>query len=83
MFWESEPGTLQALGELFVGKARRFNLPTGADEVIGGFSVNTSTGRGAGRELLFPYPREVLFVDDLPKTPSGKIQRYVLRQRVS
>ena len=29
------------------------------------------------------YPREVLFVDDLPKTPSGKIQRYVLRQRVS
>ncbi len=29
------------------------------------------------------YPREVVFVDDLPKTPSGKIQRYVLRQRVS
>ncbi len=24
MFWESEPGTLQALGELFVGQARRF-----------------------------------------------------------
>jgi hypothetical protein len=29
MFWESEPGTLQALGELFVGQARRFNSPTG------------------------------------------------------
>jgi hypothetical protein len=29
MFREIEPGTLQALGELFVGQARRFNLPTG------------------------------------------------------
>ncbi|MFE4195008.1 AMP-binding protein [Paenarthrobacter sp. NPDC056912] len=27
------------------------------------------------------YPRRIHFVDDLPKTPSGKIQRYVLRQR--
>ncbi|MBW1845175.1 MAG: AMP-binding protein [Deltaproteobacteria bacterium] len=27
------------------------------------------------------YPREVEFVDDLPKTPSGKIQRFVLRRR--
>ncbi len=27
------------------------------------------------------YPREIEFVDDLPKTPSGKIQRFVLRQR--
>lgn len=27
------------------------------------------------------YPRVVHFVDALPKTPSGKIQRYVLRQR--
>jgi acetyl-CoA synthetase len=27
------------------------------------------------------YPREIHFVSDLPKTPSGKIQRYVLRQR--
>jgi len=26
------------------------------------------------------YPRRVHFVDDLPKTPSGKIQRYLLRQ---
>lgn len=25
------------------------------------------------------YPREIRFVDALPKTPSGKIQRYVLR----
>ncbi|GAA1020007.1 AMP-dependent synthetase [Acrocarpospora pleiomorpha] len=27
------------------------------------------------------YPRAVHFVDALPKTPSGKIQRYLLRQR--
>lgn len=27
------------------------------------------------------YPRTVHFVDVLPKTPSGKIQRYLLRQR--
>lgn len=25
------------------------------------------------------YPREVAFVDQLPKTPSGKVQRYLLR----
>jgi acetyl-CoA synthetase len=27
------------------------------------------------------YPRTVHFLTQLPKTPSGKIQRYVLRQR--
>jgi acetyl-CoA synthetase len=27
------------------------------------------------------YPREIEFVPDLPKTPSGKIQRFVLRNR--
>ena len=27
------------------------------------------------------YPRTVHFVDALPKTPSGKIQRFLLRQR--
>jgi acetyl-CoA synthetase len=27
------------------------------------------------------YPRRVHFVDQLPRTPSGKIKRYVLRQR--
>ena len=27
------------------------------------------------------YPREVVFVDELPKTPRGKIQRFVLRQK--
>lgn len=27
------------------------------------------------------YPREIAFVDELPKTPSGKIQRFLLRER--
>lgn len=27
------------------------------------------------------YPRQVHFVDQLPKTPSGKVQRFVLRRR--
>ena len=27
------------------------------------------------------YPREVAFLDQLPKTPSGKVQRFVLKQR--
>jgi acetyl-CoA synthetase len=29
------------------------------------------------------YPRAVYFVDELPKTPSGKIQRFLLRQRAT
>jgi acetyl-CoA synthetase len=27
------------------------------------------------------YPREIAFVEALPKTPSGKIQRFLLRSR--
>jgi acetyl-CoA synthetase len=33
------------------------------------------------RLSLHSYPREVEFVDELPKTPSGKVQRFVLRKR--
>ncbi|MDX3911520.1 MAG: AMP-binding protein [Sphingobium sp.] len=29
------------------------------------------------------YPREIAFVADLPKTPSGKVQRFLLRQQES
>ncbi|MEH6652203.1 MAG: AMP-binding protein [Motiliproteus sp.] len=29
------------------------------------------------------FPREIEFVDDLPKTPSGKLQRFLLRQRAA
>ena len=27
------------------------------------------------------YPRHITYVDELPKTPSGKIQRFVLREQ--
>jgi acetyl-CoA synthetase len=27
------------------------------------------------------YPREIEFIDEIPKTPSGKIQRFILRQQ--
>ena len=27
------------------------------------------------------YPREIEFPDELPKTPSGKVQRFILRQQ--
>lgn len=33
------------------------------------------------RLSLHAYPREIEFCDELPKTPSGKVQRFVLRQR--
>lgn len=29
------------------------------------------------------YPREITFVDELPKTPSGKLQRFILRQQAA
>lgn len=35
------------------------------------------------KERLAPhkYPRDILFVDDLPKTATGKIQRFKLREQ--
>jgi acetyl-CoA synthetase len=34
------------------------------------------------RLSLHAYPREMEFLAELPKTPSGKVQRFLLRQRV-
>jgi len=34
------------------------------------------------RLSLHAYPREIEYLDQLPKTPSGKVQRFVLRQRI-
>lgn len=28
----------------------------------------------------FAYPRQIYYLDDLPKTPSGKIQRFIVRE---
>jgi len=33
------------------------------------------------RLSLHAYPREIAFLPELPKTPSGKVQRFLLRQR--
>jgi acetyl-CoA synthetase len=33
------------------------------------------------RYAAHAYPRTIHFIDSLPKTPSGKIQRHVLRNR--
>jgi fatty-acyl-CoA synthase len=29
----------------------------------------------------YKKPRKVVFVDEIPRTPSGKIQKYILRER--
>jgi acetyl-CoA synthetase len=62
-------------------------------EVLEAFVVprpgwQTSAGLAADLQQLVKtnfaahaYPRAVHFVDELPKTPSGKIQRFVLRQQ--
>ena len=50
----------------------------------------TIVGRALAEELqqhvrkrlsAHAFPREIEFVDDLPKTPSGKIQRFLLRKQ--
>ena len=30
---------------------------------------------------LHAYPREIAFIAELPKTPSGKVQRFLLRRQ--
>jgi benzoate-CoA ligase len=36
------------------------------------------------KERLAPhkYPRDIVFIDDLPKTANGKIQRFKLRDQL-
>jgi acetyl-CoA synthetase len=51
-----------------------------------GHSGSSQLGETLGRHVkthyaAHAYPRAVHFVPELPKTPSGKIQRFVLRQR--
>ena len=36
-----------------------------------------------GRLGLHAYPREIEFISELPKTPSGKVQQFLLRRRES
>ena len=63
--------------------------PAGTEKWIGEGKLEMRTTIAAEEQLIFvkkrlsahAYPREVEFVAELPKTPSGKVQRYVLRQR--
>jgi acetyl-CoA synthetase len=47
-----------------------------SDELAADLSQSVKTNLSA-----HAYPREITFVDQLPKTPSGKVQRFLLRQR--
>jgi acyl-CoA synthetase (AMP-forming)/AMP-acid ligase II len=38
-----------------------------------------AVGMGAAADATYKYPRRIDFVAELPKTPSGKIRRAVLR----
>ena len=48
----------------------------------GGFDESTTTRRlqdyVKGKLLPYKYPREVMYVDELPKTGTGKIDRQAL-----
>ena len=48
----------------------------GSDELSEELRLHVRTRLGG-----HAYPREIAFVDELPKTPSGKIQRFMLRDR--
>jgi acetyl-CoA synthetase len=48
----------------------------GDDELVQELQQRVKTGFAA-----HAYPRSVHFVDALPKTSSGKVQRFVLRQQ--
>ena len=61
-----------------------------------GFPVHDQYGQAGSPDLVrelqdytrnrlsaHAYPRDVVFVDELPKTPSGKIRRHVLREQLN
>ncbi|WP_442781141.1 AMP-binding enzyme [Arthrobacter sp. FX8] len=49
---------------------------TGSDALVAELQTMVKTQFAA-----HAYPRRIHFVEDLPKTPSGKLQRYILRQQ--
>ena len=49
---------------------------TGGPELVAELQQLVKTGLAA-----HAYPRNVIFIDEMPKTPSGKVQRFVLRDR--
>jgi 2-aminobenzoate-CoA ligase len=54
------------------------------DGVAGSPELVTELQEYAKRQIApYKYPRVVEFIDSLPRTSSGKVQRYVLRQRAT
>jgi 2-aminobenzoate-CoA ligase len=53
--------------------------------VVAGAAVSAEELQDHVKALIAPYkyPRRIEFVDALPRTPTGKVQRNVLRERVS
>jgi acetyl-CoA synthetase len=49
---------------------------------VGGEALASELQQHVRRRLsLHAYPRELEFMDELPKTPSGKVQRFLLRRK--
>ncbi|MDP7342605.1 MAG: AMP-binding protein [Alphaproteobacteria bacterium] len=63
-------------GEIVVAFVVLRSGHTGSPELTGELQQHTRS-----RLSAHAYPREVTFVEALPKTPSGKIQRFLLRQQ--
>jgi len=61
------------LGEVAIAFVRRYpGSAASAEELI---------GHCRGRIASYKVPRHVLFVDELPMTPTGKVRKQVLRER--
>ncbi len=60
---------------------KAFVVPTGGDPANSGVTGEELIAFCRERLASFKIPREVEFVDSLPKTATGKIQKYELRQQ--
>jgi len=63
-------------GEIVVAFVVLRSGHNGSPELVEELQQHTRT-----RLSAHSFPREVIFVDSLPKTPSGKIQRFILRRQ--
>ncbi|MFB6156560.1 MAG: class I adenylate-forming enzyme family protein, partial [Haloferacaceae archaeon] len=59
---------------------KAFVVPTSGDPDAPGVTADALIDYCRDRLASFKLPREVEFVDSLPKTATGKIQKYELRQ---
>ena len=82
--WAGRPVTVESA---FVGVPDAEGLTKTKAFVVlkAGASATEDELKAFVKEKLAPYkyPRQITFVDDLPKTATGKIQRFKLRERES